>query len=127
MNEQLQKALADVIVALTESAKSVGSVAQRELPLVVQEYLRWGFIYNLVYGLALVLIGALVIFAAVKLGRWMVGDEEAVEHPELIFAVFGAGGGVVAIVTASDYLLTALQVYVAPRVYLLERIKELVR
>jgi hypothetical protein len=136
MNEQLQKSLGEILALLTESAKQIGTTAQQEVPLLVQEYLRWGLWSAASFaGVALLLLGAVWIFTA-RLTRasermddtnrdWMSGRTD---RGDAILAVFWVRlaacvvfGG---IALQNGYV--ALQIIVAPRVYLLEQLMGMV-
>jgi cytochrome c oxidase subunit IV len=122
MNEQFQKALAEILTLLTESAKAVGSTAQTEIPLLVQEYLRWALWSNLLFGLA----GLIVVPLVWRFGKrvWVNNADEDVIIPLCIFGIPVLGGITLATAFA---LYNALKVFIAPRVYLLEKAAELIK
>lgn len=145
MNEQLKSALGDVIKALTDAVHTVGSVAKEQLPLLVREYLRWGAVdAGLWIGLQVVLI--LVVW---KVGKHLRGyayegyewantsydtrtfrQDSAVDRMNMGRMFGWVIPSVViplAAVAAVFNIFTLVEILVAPRVYLLEQLKELIK
>lgn len=124
MNESLQKALGDILNLLTEGAKAIGTTAQTELPLLVQEYLRWAFWSN-AFTAFLCLIPILGILAGWR--KFLKSDSRHDE--DYYFPVFFLGG-IAMLFTLGfffDSAYTAAKVSIAPRVYLLEELKDFVK
>lgn len=136
MNEQLQKALADILTMLSESAKAIGEGAQTEIPLLVQEYLRWGVAsaaLMLVFWLAL---GGALHFAALKIRRKEVerwaykpsgytsGITSTAHDMKVVFGYFVLPivGSACALFGGVANIYTILKITVAPSVYLLETV-----
>lgn len=132
MNEQLQKALADILTMLQQSAETVGGAAQQEIPLLVQEYLRWGFWKAVIVCLAWVVLTSAVVLIGNRLRRQMRADAKEKSYGFLDASDLAMGRGLVllaqfgvfmlGVTSAIDSMLVALQVTVAPRVYLLETV-----
>ena len=123
MNEQLQQALADILLTLKAGAEVGADVAARELPLLVQEYLTWGLWQH-----GMTAVGLFVLFcAAVWIARWgvlaMRKNNWDAGFPMLMLGVVV---GIAANVAAFDEVSKVIQVIVAPRVYLLEQLANLV-
>lgn len=142
MNEQFQKVLIDVMAVLNDAAQWSAAVAKQELPLLVQEYLRWGMVKEVVWFL---------VFTALAVGALRVGKYlREYEYPKspvldyygkptgemkyadscytgkvfgnIIFRVFALVLGLFALWP----LMNALKIYIAPRVYLLEQVSGLI-
>lgn len=151
MNEQLQKALAEIISLLTESAKTVGTAAQQEIPVLVQEYLAWGFWSSMVLVMAS-LAGIVALWAVTRwVLQWSKAKDDAQrkgwserkrddysyydrcysnrDYEDAASSVFFArlAGTVVLSLFLLRNLYCALQVAVAPRVYLLETVIEAIK
>lgn len=132
MNEQLQAALADILKSLQAGADQVGGVAREQLPLLVQEYLAWGFwraSFWCVFGVALV-AAALLISGHVR--RTLKSfDNCSGDMEEMAWVLLGRGlqifGPVPGVIVFLLNAQAALQIAVAPRVYLLEQVAKLVK
>lgn len=128
MNEKLQAALADILKLLTDAASSVGTAAQTEIPLLVREILvyRW---WEAVGWVCLAAIPMILLWTAgVKLARWGLRDDDV----DTQFATFFGACMITAVsfIPASvvwTNILTAIKISVAPRLYLLEQVKELIK
>jgi hypothetical protein len=126
MSAELQKVLADVIGSLQSASAQVGVVAKEQLPLLVQEYLKWGIAkagIDLVFSLV-------VIYLCYKVGSWFGSrasawwEDEC--HPFGYMGVLIAGVlSIMAFVSIWQDILTVTNVYLAPRVYLLEQVAKL--
>lgn len=118
MNPQLQSALAEILKLLTDAAKVAGTMGKEQLPLLVQEILKWGMIsaaFWTGFGL-LLLAGGIGLVRASLYGR---GDEST-----------GVGG--LLMITAGLFAIgwntyNLLYIYTAPRLYLLDQIKDLIK
>lgn len=116
MTPELQKALAEMIA-------TVNTTAQRELPLVVQEYLRWG-VWSAGLGVTaglLVGILAAVLFRVAQSERL---DDEDMTMMVSIASVICMVGTLFLLIPNIYHLI---QIHVAPRVYLLEQLKAVVQ
>ena len=131
MNEQLQTALADVLTVLKDAATWSAAAAKQELPLLVQEHLRWG----LVEAVACAAGWGLIVYGLLRLGKvcrkfpyrscrsTYGGDGRA----------FGLAMGNVGFRVLAAFfsigvfanLMVAVKILAAPRVYLLEQVSQL--
>jgi UPF0716 family protein affecting phage T7 exclusion len=115
---------------VNESAKAVGTTAQQEIPLLVQEYLRWGIGDALMWMLLTVSMGVSLL----RMGKRMASFPETRSYggydgERLFFSryVFPMAGWAFIIVGFVTNLYQVLQVLIAPRVYLLQQVRELVK
>lgn len=122
MNDQLQKALTDILAVLTEGAKVAGSAAVTQLPLLIREYLRWGLTDAAIWacmGVVFMLLG----FSAI---RWAMRTDFDYDDPRegiaWVFGIVGCLGGFVLLMRNSQVILHIL---VAPRTYLLDLVLEM--
>lgn len=121
MSDEAKKALEQFLIALLDGLKNGATWAKEQVPLVLQEKLAFDFAWSAV----LFVSAALVAYASYRFVRWVLSDGETlIEHPELVmmmapFAyVFLTGGAA---------LKSMLQIYFAPRLYLLEWAMDLVK
>lgn len=128
MNEQLTKAITDVLVVVKDGATFAAAAAQRELPVLVEEYLRLAIWQGVVAGL----VWCGVAMALVRTGRY--AFNKATQYDEaryVIGSIICIALGIAHFVTLVTRVLPAVegafQAAVAPRVYLLERLSELVK
>ncbi len=114
MSEELQKALAQMILKLTEGFETGAAFVGEQMPEVLEQLLRYKFVTSL--GLALVLTAFVVVYVWKVLPRfWAAGVKDdcqpvVVFVTALIFAVYGGA------LTACTFL----QIWLAPKVYLIE-------
>jgi hypothetical protein len=126
MNPELQKALADIIATLRDGAQYAALAAKQELPILVKEYLRWGFAEALIYlvcALSVVTVCALAMRWAKRYGL----NPEDADTPAGLMVFFISGVFCLgALGVAIEYAVVAIKITIAPRVYLLEQIGKLV-
>lgn len=132
MNEQLQTALADVVTVLKDATAWSAAVAKQELPLLVQEYLRWG----VVDAVACAVGWGLIVYGLLRLGK--VCREFPYREPRNHYGgegrAFGLAMGSIgfralaALFSVGVFvnLMVAAKILAAPRVYLLEQVSQLV-
>ncbi len=106
--------------------REAAGVAQEQAPLVVQELLRWGLIYNVTCGIvgSLLVVALAVVVARLFRAGWATVKKHGVDEAGLEYcggALFAILCTVIFCITVERWLLVA-QVLFAPRVYLLERI-----
>lgn len=134
MQPELQSALADIMNVLKDGATFAAAAAKQELPLLVQEYLRFGMVEAILWlaVFSIVSIGMLVmarrVFAPLKQyatfndvpiadeGAWMMGRY-----------ALPIGAGMIWLTAAAVNLRAIAMILWAPRVYLLEQLSGLVK
>ena len=132
MSEQLQTALADVLTVLKDAAAWSAAAAKQELPLLVQEYLRWG----VVEAVACAAGWGLVVYGLLRLGKMC--REFPYKEPQGWYGggegrAFGLAMGNVGFRIIAAFfsvgvfvnLMVAAKILAAPRVYLLEQVSQL--
>lgn len=120
MNEQLQQRANEILLSILNKAADIGSAALDEIPLVVQELLHWKFAESIAHNLA-----ALICFIIVAaLFRW--GQKHEFEEPHHITLPLISAIGSVPII-AINANMDFLQIWLAPRVYLLEYAATLIK
>ena len=118
MNEELQKALAEFVKATLAGFQAGKDFVLAEAPEVIQQLIRWKFWEASVW--AVFCGAACLLFVAVGLRKegWRINSADDLdESPLPLVALAGIGfGGFIAMTKA----MVALQIYVAPKVWLIE-------
>jgi len=111
MKPELQDTLTEALEALQQGKDFI----LQKAPAVIQEFIAWKRAEHLV----LTAVAALVIVAALLTVRWALKKDD---HEELfaIAAICSGGVAIGAGIIFSFHAFSALQVWIAPRVYLLE-------
>jgi hypothetical protein len=127
---KLEGALADILKLLTEGAQAVGTAAQQEIPLLVQEILLYRFWEAVVWG-SLLLIPVLVLLYTIR-RAWMYknipdnADDEDVQFGCVFVSLMLTLGLIFTGSASLSYYMDAVKISIAPRLYLLEQVKTLV-
>lgn len=134
MNDQLQAQIAEYLKAILATAKDGAAFVADQAPLVVQEKIAYGRAYEttfiVLFMLGIVVGGTLAVRAARRLPAY-----EALSYHEKdgqCFAIFPPliGGGAMALWGVMGFGMnigTTLQVWFAPRLYILEWALSLVK
>lgn len=136
MDEQLKQKLVTYMDSMEEAIKTGSDFVAEQAPLVVQEYLNWCFWDAVAYVCLCLFLVAANWFAFARFCSYC----ESAKHRELppesreADLSMGAGWMIVGSVASIGLLIAvwqnaaiALQITIAPRVFLLERIAELVK
>lgn len=123
MNDQLQQQLAEILSWLEQSAKLVGEQAMQQVPLVVEELLRWKFVESLIGFVLRLTISIALCYATKRLCQWSYRIHSEMDDMTrgLQWLTPTAAG-----LFSSIFLVEAinhndwLQIWLAPRIYLLE-------
>ena len=129
--EDLQNRVTSYLDAIESSATNAGEFVLEQTPLVAQEYLLWEFWKNVIQG---GIFGFIVAFAAIAGAKvtyiiWNSEKEEVLENGFPPFCVFPAFATLfICLPLGSIFvvrILRVLEVIIAPRLVLLEKIQEL--
>jgi uncharacterized membrane protein YjjP (DUF1212 family) len=123
MNEELKTRLNKYLDTLEQSLATGTDFVSDQAPLVVQEFLAWEFWTSFVFAVLFMLFSVAVVVATVKLARVTTED---VEEKAALYCI-GTVVWFVPTLLLVVNLMDAAKVHMAPRVYLLEHIAELVR
>lgn len=125
MNEQLQNALAELLGKTIDGIDSSVAFMQSELPDVISQLLTWyavkGFIYFI---LSILIIAAWLVvtkFALKKTSEWRNYD-----GVDIIF-MYAMGGAPSVFVSGLLFNLDWLQIWIAPKIWLIEYSANLVK
>lgn len=136
MNETYQQALSEILLSTIGTVKEAKDFVLAELPDVVQQLLMWKMVESIFYS---VLSLSLVVIS-VFYWRWVIKSRNADWTRELrnknepsdsYMAAVIVGGIVTALVVAPIVLINFnfdwVQILVAPKIYLIEYVAELVK
>lgn len=117
MNEELQKALAESVRLATEGLKQGKDFVVAQAPDVIQQLLRWKFYEAVMWAVAL-LVAAV---ALVLITRWSVRGKTSKQLDDIMpMPLFSGGASIMLVVAAVSNAMTAVQIHVAPKIYLIE-------
>ena len=117
---ELQQRAEDVLLNLVNKAAEIGSAAFDEIPLVVQELLTWKFTESLLSFFS----SCLLLFVSYKFTRWLWKE---IDTLEALLVPLGGLNIVMYVVACPMFTIDWLQIWLAPRVYLLEYAASLVK
>lgn len=117
---ELQQRAEEVLVDLINKAAEIGSAAVDEIPLVVQELLTWKFAESLLW-FTLAIVLWVLTFILGKL-TWKNAEELDETVAPILVCLIGLVG-----VSLLIFDIDWLQIWLAPRVYLLEYAASLVK
>lgn len=128
MSDEMKKLLQEALASLLDSVRAGASFAQQQMPLLVQEKLRYELWRSAGWAI-LVLAGAgLVAYLCMQLRRRARRDPNKSDREEML--IVGWGFGVVLptvmVLISLDYLQKMLKIIVAPRVYILDWLRSLI-
>jgi hypothetical protein len=117
MNEELQQALAELINKSVSAGESAIAFTQEQLPEVIQQLLTWKLVESLIwFALSALFFLAGNTLTAVTILRSMKDPDS--DSDFVLFMLFVALCGNAAIVIGTN--VTWLQIWLAPKVYLIE-------
>lgn len=136
MNEQLQQALASILNVATDGIKAGTTFLEAQLPDVIQQLLMWKAVESLVYvgiGLCMVVSGCILLKYCIKKINGVATatcDSFWCDYYSTSGNGVGFGGVLLTLSTAPitisglcaffGNLMTPLQIWIAPKIYLLE-------
>lgn len=131
MNEQLQKALAEIIRQTMNGLDAAVSFLSSELPDVIHQLLIWYAVKNGVYflvGLVVLIVWLVVLVKSFKYAMKAVGNGGYAEDAFVAWFLLSLVGSI-PFIASCDYLLnlTWLQIILAPKIWLIEYAAKLVK
>ena len=115
MNEELQKALGELLNKANNGIDAASGFLAAELPDVIQQLLMWNIWHSIIWGVLYFLCFSVCLWGSVKCIRY------TMKEPELTVAnIFPIGGAILFSLCSIDEFSTALQIWIAPKVWLLE-------
>lgn len=128
MNEKLQNQLAEVIKKAVEAGENVVDFAQKQVPDVVEQLLKWKMaeaLFFSVLGMALIAISVRAAVIVLKESKRPFNDRA--DEVIAIATACGIVSGIVGIIVFAFNFLTVIQVAVAPKIFLLEYAAKLIK
>ena len=127
MNETLQKALTELVEKSMEGMNSTVNFLQAEIPEVLKQLLMWHGVSNFIYfilgifmAICLIILDVIIIRKGIK-DRW---DDEL----WMIAAIGGTTLNVIIATISSIFInMQWLQIWIAPKVWLIEYASKLIK
>ena len=119
-----------LIMWLENAAQAIGDFATKEIPPFIHEYLQWKFFeacYYTIIPIVCLLISLYILRYGIKLlsSEKDYGGFEIV--PVIIGSLFTLCAFIATIVNCIPNLKTAVQIKIAPKVYLIEQASEIIK
>lgn len=129
MNEKLELALSELIGKGLSTAEKAGEFVQAELPDVINQLLIWHGVKSFIYFTICLLLVIILLLAVGKFYLWLMkaefkGEDDRIGLGAVGIIVFLLCGGPIVGCMLSE--LTWLQIWLAPKVWLLEYASKLV-
>lgn len=131
MNNELQTAITDLITGTVNTADQAKDFILAETPEFIQQLLLW----KAIYGGVLFFVSIVAFYIIYRCARWgllftkeISEREDAIEDSEIARLVVGAVGVIVGCFVIAETLnLRWLQIWIAPKVYLVEYAASLIK
>lgn len=120
MNEQLEQRANEILLSILNKAADIGSAALDEIPLVVQELLHWKFAESVVHNLVAIIC---IVIAGLMFRYGSKNSWNQPHHVMLPLITTMVSAPIIAFSANMDFL----QIWLAPRVYLLEYAATLIK
>jgi len=132
MNEETVNLANDALKSLIESATQTKDFVIDQAPDIINQLLYWKFFENLILGiipLVLVLISLMIVLICSRdFVKNMYEDDISLKSVIFIISTVIGVGGLIGFITGGfSSLMTALQIYIAPKIFLVEYAAELVK
>lgn len=108
------------LIELLEFSKDAGAFAKEQVPLVLKEYIYWGIASRIVWMLPFLVM----LYFSVRIWRWAIDSASESDGIEFLPTVIYTAIMVTGIIYNALKLTKAI---VAPRVYLLETLSDLIK
>lgn len=130
MNEQLEKQATELLEMLKNGIDTGVGLVQRELPIILQEVLRYYFWVNLtvaiISGVALT-VCCLGFRSSYKWHQTHNTYRDSSALHEMVQPVFGCIVGLISLVFLIASVMEIIQIAVAPRLFLIEYLSHLIK
>lgn len=129
MNEQLQKALVDIITKATTGMDTAISFLSEELPDVIHQLLMWHMVESLVYFSSGVILAVIIFIANYKQVKYVVkmSKENSGYIDDAFWLVLNMFQLLWIIPIVILFNLRWLQILIAPKLYLIEYAASLIK
>lgn len=127
----LDKSLATLINKSVTEVESGVSFLQTQLPDVIHQLLMWKFVYSLsmfIFGIILLIGATYILFKYLGKGKKInPNDHREVENYTIILFIIGVAYIIIVSVAYTLINLTWLQIWIAPKVWLIEYTSQLIK
>lgn len=127
MNEELQRKLIEYLSKIEGGIERAVDFSAEQVPLVIQELIQWTIVEHTIYAATW---GCLAMFFVMLLGLCIIRREKwDPEDPTFPVLFIGIPSFVCATLTGAQVVINgsvALKAYLAPRLFVLEYLKDLV-
>ena len=132
MNEETVNLANDALKSLIESATQTKDFVIDQATDIINQLLYWKFFENLILGiipLVLVLISLMIVLICSRdFAKNMYEDDISLKSVIFIISTVIGVGGLIGFITGGfSSLMTALQIYIAPKIFLVEYAAGLVK
>lgn len=124
MNDEMQKALADILSKTLRGVESAGDFLMSQIPEVIQQLLLYHAVKSFLLMLFCLLTGSLIMFCACRLEKRWKKEGEWVNQGTAFF--FG-GIATFCCIAGVFFNMQWLQIWLAPKLYLIEYAAKLVK
>ena len=129
MNEKLIEKLSESTEQLIDFIEKTGETtvdfAKEQVPLVIQEVLNWGFYSNIIYGSINLIVALVCVYFVVWIWKKEYKGEDT--HPFIMFVFVPVFISIPTFLHGIYFMITALKISVAPRLYLIEQLHTLIK
>lgn len=126
----MKAVLKEFFVSMLDGIKQAGSFVKEQLPLVLQEYIAWGFWSNLATCVVWLILLFLAIWINIKMHKaeWFKLDRDGDPSMTILVPILLSVAALLTLfLVFIPSLLEMIKTLVAPRVYLIEKIAELIK
>lgn len=119
-----------LIMWLENAAQAIGDFATKEIPPFIHEYLQWKF-FEACYYTIIPIVCLLISLYILRYGRKLLSSDKNYGGFEIVPVIIGSLFTVVAVIATMvngiPNLKTAVQIKIAPKVYLIEQASEIIK
>lgn len=111
---------------IAEAIKTIITTAEEQIPPAIEELLQWHFIYHVTWGVicfVFVMVFAILGLYFYKKGKGLASYSEPVHYYILSFISFV--GNICFVLGLITNIMTAIQIYITPRAWIFDYIKQL--
>ena len=121
MSEELQKALGELLSKANNGINTAGDFLAAELPDVIQQLLMWHGVKSLIVFLLCLIIPIIFYRLSMKIARstFLSDGKELFDYPHVIIPM-AIMSIVILVVSTARINVTWLQIWIAPKVWLIE-------
>jgi hypothetical protein len=130
MNEQMKAKVMEWIAGLEKAGTAAVELGKQEIPAFLKEVVAYKITEGLIIIGFLASLSAFLIFITrhlIAVHKKNSADQLYYDGDLGVMAVFSGAGAIVTLYAASLYFLDVLKAYIAPRLFIIEWLRELVK